>query len=115
MCVCILLLLERNEVSILLSSRTDYIALLELTGFVLCLFVMYCVTSKFLQEGDALLFNLSTLTSDVYGALFAVLLFHTTPHWLYGVAFVSVALGIVVYGKGGVEAEKENNEFQQAL
>jgi len=114
-CVCILLLLERNEVSILLSSRMDYVAFLELTGFVLCLFVMYCVTSKFLQEGDALLFNLSTLTSDVYGALFAVLLFHTTPHWLYGVAFVSVALGIVVYGKGGVEAEKENDEFQQAL
>jgi solute carrier family 35 protein F1/2 len=99
-CVAILLLLERDEISIFLQ-RMDYIATLELFGFVACLLIMYCVTSKFLQEGDALMFNLSTLTSDVYGALFSVLLFHSTPHWLYGVAFVCVAFGIVVYGNGG--------------
>jgi solute carrier family 35 protein F1/2 len=94
------MVLERDEISIFLH-RLDQIAVLELSGFVGCLVVMYCVTSKFLQEGDALLFNLSTLTSDVYGALFSVLLFHSTPHWLYGVAFVFVFFGIIVYGKGG--------------
>ena len=99
-CIGVLMVLERDEISIFLH-RLDQIAVLELSGFVGCLVVMYCVTSKFLQEGDALLFNLSTLTSDVYGALFSVLLFHSTPHWLYGVAFVFVFFGIIVYGKGG--------------
>ena len=99
-CIGVLMVLERNEISIFLH-RLDQIAVLELSGFVGCLVVMYCVTSKFLQEGDALLFNLSTLTSDVYGALFSVLLFRSTPHWLYGIAFAFVFFGIIVYGKGG--------------
>ena len=104
-CVGILLLLEREEITVFIQDM-DQVATLELVGFVGCLFVMYCVTSKFLQEGDALLFNLSTLTSDVYGALFSVLLFHSTPHWLYGVAFGFVFVGIIVYGKGGKQDEE---------
>ena len=73
---------------------------------------MYVVTSKFLQDGDALFFNLSTLTSDVYGVAFQVLVYRATPHWLYGVAFGCVVAGVLVYGNEplrytGVEAEKE--------
>jgi drug/metabolite transporter (DMT)-like permease len=95
LCGILLATVERDELSL---SGFDAAAMLQLAGFVLCLFSMYCVTSKFLQEGDALLFNLSTLTSDVYGVAFQVFLFHSTPHWLYGVAFVSVLCGVLIYG-----------------
>lgn len=106
LCVVILITLEREELSIFLC-KMDYISTLELIGFVGCLFVMYCVTSKFLQEGDALLFNLSTLTSDIYGAALSVLLFNLRPHWLYCVAFIFVFFGILVYGEGGQHNYKE--------
>ena len=95
LCGILLATVERDE---LLLSGFDSIATLQLSGFVVCLFSMYCVTSKFLQEGDALLFNLSTLTSDVYGVAFQVFLFRSSPHWLYGVAFVCVLSGVLVYG-----------------
>ena len=95
LCGVLLATLERDELSL---TGFNAAATWQLAGFVVCLFSMYCVTSKFLQEGDALLFNLSTLTSDIYGVAFQVFLFHSTPHWLYGVAFVLVLCGVLIYG-----------------
>ncbi len=110
LCAILLASVERAEFDGLESF--EGLAVAELTGFVVCLFAMYVVTSKFLQDGDALFFNLSTLTSDVYGVAFQVLVYRATPHWLYGVAFGCVVAGVLVYGNEplrytGVEAEKE--------
>ncbi|CBJ31019.1 conserved unknown protein [Ectocarpus siliculosus] len=66
-------------------------------GYALSLSVLYSWTSLFLQAGDAAMFNLSLLTSDVYALLFSVLVEHATPHWLYFVAFVVIFCGLVVY------------------
>jgi solute carrier family 35 protein F1/2 len=35
-------------------------------GFQLCMFLLYCLVAVFLRNCDAVLFNLSLLTSDVY-------------------------------------------------
>lgn len=66
-------------------------------GFVGCLFLIYCNASEFLKVGDAPLFNLSLLTSDVYAVAFAYLAFGQQVHWLYYVAFVVTAAGICMY------------------
>ncbi|CAN0300855.1 unnamed protein product, partial [Laminaria digitata] len=52
-------------------------------GYALSLTVMYSWTSLFLLAGDAAMFNLSLLTSDVYALVFAFFVEHVTPNWLY--------------------------------
>jgi len=42
-------------------------------------------------------YNISLLTSDFYGLLFGLFLFHYSPYWLYFPAFAVVILGLVVY------------------
>lgn len=91
---------------------------------------MYSWTSLFLQAGDAAMFNLSLLTSDVYALLFAFLVEHVTPDSLYFVAFAVIFCGLVLYhfqpaptkvltegvelivgdleGEGGVDMSPEN-------
>lgn len=66
-------------------------------GFGLCLFAMYVLTSHFLQQRDATLFNLSMLTSDLWGVLVGVLLFGQGLSWLYFLALVVIVAGIFLY------------------
>ncbi len=66
-------------------------------GFALCLFAMYVLTSHFLSSGDATLFNLSMLTSDLWAVLVGVLLFGQGLSWLYFVALAVIIAGIVLY------------------
>jgi solute carrier family 35 protein F1/2 len=66
-------------------------------GFALCLFAMYILTSHFLTEGDATLFNLSMLTSDLWAVLVGVLLFGQGLSWLYFIALAILVSGIVLY------------------
>lgn len=73
-----------------------------IVGFVMCLFLMYCNASVFLKYGDAPLFNLSLLTSDVYAIVFAYFVYHYEVHWLYYIAFSITATGIIVYHNAGM-------------
>lgn len=66
-------------------------------GFVICLFLMYTNTSALLQHSDAILFNLSLLTSDVYAVLFTFLYDGYLVSWLYFMSFALVMIGLVVY------------------
>jgi hypothetical protein len=66
-------------------------------GFVVCLFLMYTNTTAFLQHGDAVLFNLSLLTSDVYAVVFTYFFSGYLVSWLYFVAFALVIVGLVLY------------------
>lgn len=58
---------------------------------------MYSWTSLFLLAGDAALFNLSLLTSDVYALIFAFFIEHVTPNWLYFLAFTVIFAGLICY------------------
>jgi len=42
-------------------------------------------------------YNLSLLSSDFYGLLFGLFLYHLSPYWLYFVAFAVVITGLIVY------------------
>jgi solute carrier family 35 protein F1/2 len=70
---------------------------LSLSGFVTCLFLMYVNTSAYLQGNDAILFNLSLLTSDVYAVLFRLLFEGYLVSYLYFLAFALVLLGLLAY------------------
>eukprot|EP01038_Epipyxis_sp_PR26KG_P006521 gene6521-8962_t len=71
---------------------------LNIGGFVSCLFCMYVATSMFLKSsGDAIVYNLSLLTSDVYAVIFVYLFEGYLVSWLYGIAFILVLIGLIVY------------------
>jgi len=66
-------------------------------GFIGCLFLMYFSTSSYLQESDAILFNLSLLTSDVYAVIFTYFFYGYLVNWLYFLAFGLVIIGLCIY------------------
>lgn len=68
-----------------------------ISGFVVCLFLMYTNTTSFLQHGDAVLFNLSLLTSDVYAVIFTYFFSGYLVSWLYFIAFGLVIVGLIIY------------------
>lgn len=69
----------------------------SIIGFVLCLFFMYINTTIFLQDSDAILFNLSLLTSDVYAVIFTYFFYGYLVSWLYFLAFSLVIIGLIIY------------------
>jgi solute carrier family 35 protein F1/2 len=71
----------------------------HLAGFALCLFVMYTLTSRFLQSCDSTLFNLSLLGSDVWAVVAAYALFGASLSPLYFVAAALIVAGLVVYNR----------------
>jgi solute carrier family 35 protein F1/2 len=70
---------------------------LSMFGFVACLFLMYVNTTAYLQKSDAILFNLSLLTSDVYAVIFTYFFYGYLVGWMYFLAFGLVICGLVVY------------------
>jgi solute carrier family 35 protein F1/2 len=66
-------------------------------GFTICLASFYLLSATFMRKADATLFNLSLLSSDVFGLLAGMFLFgqHLSPY--YSFAFVLTIGGAVVY------------------
>jgi len=89
-----------SEYSILLSTTFSNTAKGNLAGFVISLFSMYSLTSVFLAHcGDATLFNLGLLASDIW-AIFASYFLFSQP--LSGYYFLSLFLtvgGVVIYNR----------------
>lgn len=71
--------------------------ILTMIGFILCLNFMYINTTIFLQSNDAILFNLSLLTSDVYAVIFTYFYQGYLVSWLYFIAFTLVIIGLIIY------------------
>eukprot|EP01034_Spumella_vulgaris_P028199 gene28199-35015_t len=71
--------------------------ILSIAGFVCCLFLMYVNTSSFLEQSDAIMFNLSLLTSDVYAVIFTYFFDGYLVGWPYFLSFGLVIAGLVVY------------------
>ncbi|KAF0701974.1 hypothetical protein AaE_016208 [Aphanomyces astaci] len=65
--------------------------------YVAALFLMYSVTAIMLRDGDSAIFNMSLLTSDFFGVLAGIYLFHESLSWLYCVGFISILAGLAVY------------------
>ncbi|KAH9152535.1 hypothetical protein AeRB84_005051 [Aphanomyces euteiches] len=85
-------------------ERHDFLAVTWTSGsvvflslYVLALFLMYSITAIMLRDGDSAIFNMSLLTSDFFGVLAGVYLFHQSLSWLYCIGFVSILAGLVVY------------------
>jgi len=89
-----LVILERKQI-----ASTDWNA--EIVGLILafdvCLFTFYTLTPHLFRLAGATYFNLSLLTSDIYGLAFGVFLFGSSLTIWYPIAYVWIVFGILVY------------------
>lgn len=68
-----------------------------LVAYTAAMFILYTVAPLLYRMASSVYFNIALLTSDFYGLLFGLFLFHFTPYWLYFPSFTVVLLGLVVY------------------
>ncbi|XP_026415256.1 solute carrier family 35 member F2-like isoform X2 [Papaver somniferum] len=92
--ICQICLMEKNNLEAIRWSPE----IISLFGsFMVSAFVFYSTIPYVLKLGGAVLFNLSLLTSDVWGVMIRVFVFHQNIQWLYYVSFITVGVGLVIY------------------
>ncbi|ETW79224.1 hypothetical protein HETIRDRAFT_324636 [Heterobasidion irregulare TC 32-1] len=68
-----------------------------LVAYTAAMFILYTVAPLLYRLASSTYYNLSLLSSDFYGLLFGLFLFHYSPYWLYFPAFAVVILGLIIY------------------
>jgi len=68
-----------------------------LIAYTAAMFILYTVAPLLYRMASSAYYNISLLTSDFYGLLFGLFLFHYSPFWLYFPAFSVVILGLIIY------------------
>jgi len=68
-----------------------------LVAYTGAMFILYTVAPMLYRSASSAYFNLSLLSSDFFGLLFGLFLYHYKPFWLYFPAFSIVLLGLVIY------------------
>ncbi|KAM3185730.1 hypothetical protein ACTXT7_005791 [Hymenolepis weldensis] len=68
-----------------------------LVGFALAMFLLYTVMPVALSKTNAVLVNLSLLTSDLYALLIGIYLFGNVFHPLYLASFAAIMVGVCLF------------------
>jgi len=68
-----------------------------LAAFTCAMIILYTVSPLLYRLASSVYFNLSLLSSDFYGLLFGLFLYHYRPFWLYFIAFSVVIAGLITY------------------
>ncbi|CAN1228306.1 Solute carrier family 35 member F2 [Linum perenne] len=85
------------EISTLKSVNWSVDIILAVAGFTVAIFSFYSITPYVLKWSGATLFNLSILTSDMWAVLIRIFFYGQKVDWLYFLAFVLVATGLITY------------------
>ncbi|KAF8892085.1 solute carrier family 35 member SLC35F1/F2/F6 [Infundibulicybe gibba] len=68
-----------------------------LVAYTAAMFILYTVAPLLYRMASSAYYNLSLLSSDFYGLLFGLFLYHYRPFWLYFVSFAVVIAGLITY------------------
>ncbi|KAI0091712.1 hypothetical protein BDY19DRAFT_991391 [Irpex rosettiformis] len=68
-----------------------------LIAYTAAMFILYTVAPILYRMASSAYYNLSLLSSDFYGLLFGLFLFHYRVYWLYFIAFAVVIIGLIIY------------------
>jgi solute carrier family 35 protein F1/2 len=68
-----------------------------LAAFTCSMIILYTVSPLLYRLASSAYYNLSLLSSDFYGLLFGLFLYHYRPFWLYFIAFAIVIAGLITY------------------
>ncbi|KAH7882285.1 solute carrier family 35 member SLC35F1/F2/F6 [Phlebopus sp. FC_14] len=83
-----------------------------LIGYTASTFALYSLAPLLFRTASASYFNISMLTSDFYGLLFGLFLFHYSPYWLYFPAFGVVISGLFIYFWDATPEEQGESKVQ---
>ncbi|KAJ3794634.1 DUF914-domain-containing protein [Lentinula aff. detonsa] len=86
--------LEHNDMHAATWSGANVGLLLAYTS---AMFILYTVAPILYRMASSGYYNLSLLSSDFYGLIFGLGLYHYQPYWLYFVAYVIVIIGLITY------------------
>ncbi|KAJ7583289.1 solute carrier family 35 member SLC35F1/F2/F6 [Mycena floridula] len=81
----------------MLTATWDGATIGLLIAYTAAMFILYTVAPLLYRMASSAYYNLSLLSSDFYGLLFGLFLFHYSPYWLYFIAFAIVLVGLIVY------------------
>jgi len=79
------------------TSTWDGATIGLLVAYTAALFILYTVAPLLYRMASSAYYNLSLLSSDWYGLIFGLGLYHYSPYWLYFVAFALVLVGLITY------------------
>jgi len=80
-----------------------------MVAFNACLFTFYSLAPYVFRIAGATFLNLSLLTSDIYGFILGIVIFHAKMTVWYPVAFAWIAVGIVLYNSRQVMTRDETD------
>lgn len=100
--------LEQISEARTLESVFYYIA------FVVVFVLMNSLSPNYIKIYGATMYNLSLLTTMVYGLLFGILLFNEAVSWLYLIGFVFIILGIIIYNKPRSQIPTEEQQLSHS-
>ncbi|CAN1228304.1 Solute carrier family 35 member F1 [Linum perenne] len=83
--------------SVYVLTLFSLLQILAVAGFTVAIFSFYSITPYVLKWSGATLFNLSILTSDMWAVLIRIFFYGQKVDWLYFLAFVLVATGLITY------------------
>jgi solute carrier family 35 protein F1/2 len=66
-------------------------------AYTAAMIILYTLAPILYRMASSAYYNLSLLTSDFWGLLFGLFLYHYHPYWLYFIAFAVVILGLITY------------------
>ncbi|KAJ7634120.1 DUF914-domain-containing protein [Mycena polygramma] len=75
------------------------------------MFILYTVAPLLYRMASSAYYNLSLLSSDWYGLIFGLGLYHYSPYWLYFIAFALVLVGLVTYFWHSTRKSEEQGEL----
>ncbi|KAK8663397.1 hypothetical protein V6N13_083218 [Hibiscus sabdariffa] len=90
-------LVERNDLK---SIHWTAGAAFPFFGFSLAMFLFYSFVPVLLKMSGSTMLNLSLLTSDMWAVIIRIFAYHEKVDWLYFLAFVVVAGGLIIYSVG---------------
>ncbi|EOY04958.1 Anthocyanin-related membrane protein 3 [Theobroma cacao] len=96
-------IIERNELK---SIRWTAGAAFPFFGFSLAMFLFYSFVPVLLKMSGSTMLNLSLLTSDMWAVLIRIFAYHEKVDWMYFLAFVAVAVGLIIYSGGDKEEDQ---------
>ncbi|KAJ7281798.1 DUF914-domain-containing protein [Mycena rebaudengoi] len=66
-------------------------------AYTAAMFILYTVAPLLYRMASSAYYNLSLLSSDWYGLIIGLGLYHYSPYWLYFIAFGMILVGLVTY------------------
>lgn len=102
-----------------IKNISTVLQILNYIGFGISLICMYSIAPYYFKNYSATMYNLSLLTTMVYGLILGIFIFEESFSYLYFAGFLVVIVGIIVHNlqasNNGIEKTGENDKLMEEI